>query len=571
MLRRLEVEQLAILEQAEVVFGPGLNVLTGETGAGKSLLLDALLLALGGRADTALIREGARGLRVAAEFVLPNSAPLEAAVAAEGVEPDDGVLLLTREVGRDGRSTCRANGRLVTAGTLRAAGAHLVSVLGQGGQGRLAQPAAQLAFVDACGGPVLAAAAAVVADAYALWREAVDARRDLGGGSEQRARRRDDLAAAVRDIDALGLRADEEADLDARRRRMAVAGRLLEGVGRALQALTDGDDAARDRLGAAVGELGAVSRLDDGTAEAAALVEQARIATDEAARLLHAYAEGLTFDPEAVAELEQRWTAIQRCKRRYGADLAAVLAYREEATAEVQALEAQEVRAAGLEAEVEARAADLGAAAAALGALRREAAEQLEAALADPLQDLGMPGASLKVGLEVSRDPDGVPVGPERLRCGPSGCERAVWLWAANPGEGGQELGRVASGGELSRLYLALHALRAESGDVPTLVFDEVDAGVGGRAAAAVAARLGSLGTQRQVLCVTHLATVAAVAERQFAVGKRTVGERTAAEIVQLQGAQRVHEVARMLDGSASAGAVAHARELLARRARPAG
>lgn len=554
-----------------MAFGPGLNVLTGETGAGKSLLLDALLLALGGRADVGLVRDGARGLRVAAEFALPAAGPLVAALAAEGMEPDDGVLVLTREVGRDGRSTCRVNGRLVTAGTLRAAGSQLVSVLGQGGQGRLAQPAAQLSFIDACGGAALGEAAATVVAAHALWREAVDARRDLGGGAHERDRRREDLAAAVREIDALGLRADEEADLDARRRRLAASGRLLEGVGRALQALCDGDAAARDRLGDAAGELGALSRLDDGLSEAVALVDQARIAAEEAARLLRAYAEGLSFDPGTVAELEERWTAIQRCKRRYGGDVAAILAYRDEAVAQLQALEAAQARAEGLEAEIEARAVDLGAAAAALGALRRQAAEDLDAALVDQLRELGMAGARLKIGLEVTQDPAGVPVGGVRLRCGPSGCERAVWLWSANPGEGAQELGRAASGGELSRLYLALHALRAESGDVPTLVFDEVDAGVGGRAAAAVAARLAALGGHRQVLCVTHLATVAAAADRQFVVGKRTVDGRTAAEIVELQGSARVDELARMLDGSASAGAVAHARELLQRRSRPAG
>jgi len=566
VLRRLEVEHLAILERVGLEFGPGLNVLSGETGAGKSLLLDALQLALGARADAGLIRQGEAHLHVSALFEVEAGSAAAQRCLALGLPPEDGALLLQREVARDNRGSCRVNGQLVTAGTLRDVGQALLSLLGQGESHRFAQPQAQLAFVDAYAGaePLRRE----VATAHARWHAAVAARAALGGDSEERRRRRELLAFAVAEIDALAAVPDEEERLGARREQLAHAQRLLEGATATLSALWEGEAAVRDRLGAARRELGGMAAVDPSVAEAQGLLEQAAIAVDEAARSLRRYRDDLPFDPGEAAALEERWSQIQRCKRKYGGTLADVLAHRDAAAAEIGDIDASVAAAASKGAEIAACAEGLGRTAGELGGVRRDAALRLQAEVAAGLADLGMPGARLDIEMLTQPDPAGVAVGAERLACGERGCESANFIWAANAGEAGLPLGRAASGGELARLLLCLHSLRAEASPVPTLVFDEVDAGIGGRAAAAVALRLQTLGAARQVLCVTHLAIIAAAADRHFAIEKTETGGRTATTVRGLLGEARSTEVARMLDGGRAATSREHAQEMLHRFAR---
>jgi len=572
VLRRLEVERLAILDGLALEFGPGLNVLSGETGAGKSLLLDGLQLALGGRADPALIRQGERALRVAALFELQADSAAALRLEPLGIAPDDGCVLLAREVAREGRSTCRINGQLVSAAVLREAGAALVTLAGQGEHHRFALSSAQLDYLD--GAPGAQSPRQRVAQAHAAWQRAVEARDGLGGDARERERRRDMLEFAVREIDGLGLAPDEDARLAARRQVLANAERLLGAARAGLEGLWEGEGAVRDRLGAVAGELAAAVRLDPGLAEVAALLEQAAAAVDEAARGLRRYAEAVPHDPAELAAVEGRWGQLQRLRRKYGETAAEVLEYGAQAAAELAALQAGEERGRALAAEAEARAAALAESCAELSAVRAAAAERLMAELGAELAELGMAGARLQVELTQRADgaaqaleaPDG-----RRHSAGERGWDTAAFLWSANAGEAPQPLGRVASGGELARLLLALHALRAEGVDVPTLVFDEVDAGVGGRAAAAVAARLQLLGARRQVLCVTHLAVIAAAADRHFLIEKTAAGERTLTGVRALAGEQRTAEVARMLDGNRGALSREHASEMLRRLARPAG
>jgi DNA repair protein RecN (Recombination protein N) len=570
VLRRLEVQHLAILERVALEFGPGLNVLTGETGAGKSLLLDALQLALGARGDPGLIRHGERTLRVSALFEVAEGSALAERLEALGAAPQDGCVLLTREVAREGRGTCRINGLLATAAQLREVGALLLAVAGQGEHHRLVQPTAQLDYLDAYAGPEAAGLRRRVAEAHAAWREALRAARETGDAAE-RARRREALARAVAEIDALALQPDEEERLGSRRRVLAHAARLLAAAEAGLGALWEGEGAVRDRLGALARELAAAARLDPALEEPVGLVEQAAIALDEAARALRRYRDGLAFDPAEAAAVEERWAQIQRCKRKYGESVPAVLAFRAAAARELEELDAAEARAARLEEEVAARAAELGRLAGELSRVRAEAARRLESEVARELAELGMAGAALTVRLEQHPAPDGVPVGDRRLAVGERGVDAVQLLWAANPGEPPQPLAKAASGGELSRLLLALHALRAEGVEVPSLVFDEVDAGIGGRAAAAVAERLQRLGATHQVLCVTHLPTVAAAADRHFVIEKQTEGGRTHTSVRAVEGEARAAEIARMLDGGRGAAARAHAREMLRRLARSAG
>ncbi len=565
MLLRLEAAELAILERAAVEFGPGLNVLTGETGAGKSLLLDALQLALGARGTPDLIRLGAQALRVDALFAPGEETALAARLRELEAEPEDGTLLVTREVAAQGRGACRVNGRLATAAMLRAVGAELIALVGQGAYHQLAQPKAQLDYLDGYGG--LAAMRAEVAAAYADLRAAQLAHVRLGGDAGTRARRREDLAATIAEIDALELTADAEERLEEQRRVLAAAERLLSAGSHALEALREGEGAAADRLGEVVRELGANVRLDARLADPLALVEQAAIAVEEAARSLGAYLEGVSDDPGERAAVEARWDRLQRCKHRYGGGVTELLATRTRAAQELADLDAAGIEVARLEQELADRAGEFGRKAAALGAARCASAARLEAEVRRALGDLGMPDARLEVRVTDREDSEGIVIGQRRLAPGPLGCQAVEFQWGANAGEQLAALSRAASGGELSRLLLALHALRAENVDVPTLVFDEVDAGVGGRAAAQVASRLQLLGRRRQVLCVTHLAVVAAAADHHFVVDKRTDGGRTVAVVRQVEGEARVVELARMLDGAASATSLRHARELLERAA----
>ncbi len=568
VLRRLEVEHLAILERVDLEFGPGLNVLSGETGAGKSLLLDALQLALGARADPGLIRQGEPRLAVTALFYVPEGAPAAAHLAGLGAAAEDGAVIVHREVSRDNRGVCRINGQLVTAGTLRAAGSALLSLLGQGEHHRFAQPAAQLDFLDGYAGTW--DLRREFAAAYAGWQQAKAAAAAIGGDERERERRRELLAFAVGEIDALSPAADEEERLAARRQQLAHAQRLLAAVEGALAALWEGEAAARDRLGAAARDLDAIARVDPSVGEAVVMLEQASIAVDEAARTLRRYRDTVPFEPQEAAALEERWTALQRCKRKYGDTLAEVLAYRDRAAAEVAALEASAAAADALSAEISARAGALGVLAAELGHRRREAAPRLCREVAAALAELGMPGARLDVELTTRPDPEGIPVDGESRACGERGCETIRLIWAANAGEPGQPLARAASGGELARLLLCLHSLRAEGETVPTLVFDEIDAGVGGRAAAAVALRLRDLAADRQVLCVTHLAVIAAAADRHFAIEKSERDGRTMAAVRPLDGDARTAEIARMLDGGRGSTSREHALEMMAHFARPA-
>ncbi len=561
-MRTLEVENLAVLAGVSIAFGAGLNVLSGETGAGKSLLLDAMQLALGARGGADLVRPGCQAARVAALFDVAPGSAVERELQALGVEPGDGSVLLAREVGADGRGTCRVNGRLCTQANLRQVGAHLVTLVGQGAQHRFATPSGQLAFLDAYGGAELLLERARVERAHAIWAEETRAAAAQGGAEERRALR-ESLAEQVAEIERIAPRPEEEEDLPRRREVLAHAERLVEGAERALHLLREGDDAVGDRLAGVRRELQALARLDSALDEPAGLVEQAWIAVDEACHALGRYRQRTRFDPDELRALEERWGALQRLKRRYGESLADIVQRAVDMRARLRALEETEERAARAAERVEQAGSALGQAAAVLCQMRAQTAERLEGEVGEELASLGMVAARFGVTLARQDDPGGVVVGDRRVACGPTGADRVEFTWAANPGLPEAPLGRAASGGELSRLLLALHALRASEVDVATVVFDEIDAGVGGLAARAVAERLQSLGSERQVLCVTHQAVIAAAADHHFAIQKEESVGMVSTVVRPLPAAERAAEVARMLDGGRGRASHAHATDML--------
>lgn len=549
-LRELTVEDLAVVQRVRLTLAPGFTVLTGETGAGKSLVVDAVALALGARAASDQVRSGADAARVEAVFDAPpprSEDPL-ADVLAEG----DGLAIVRREVGADGRSVARLNDRTVTVGSLAALGARLGEIHGQHDQQRLLEPARQLALLDAYGGH--ADALASVVDAHRAWRATVARAAELVTDAHELARRVELLRHQVNEISTADPTPGEDAELEAQLRAAEHAESIARAAAEAVAALRD-EGGAGDALAIVERGLIGAGQHDERFApladRAAALAAEA----GELARDVASAAEAVELDPASRAAAEERLGLLYALRRKYGDTLEAVVAFGAEAGAELDRLEHQTGDRERLRTEEAVRRAALEAAAAALSDARRVTADRLAEAVNAELPPLGLPADAFGVTLEPAD-------------VGASGADRVLFTFAPNPGEPPRPLGRIASGGEASRLSLALKVVLATADETPLLVFDEVDAGVGGRNASALGERLRALSRFHQVLCVTHLPQVAAFADAHLVVGKRVEGERTTTEVRVLDPAARAAELAAMLAGE-GAGDEAHAAaEALLRAAR---
>ncbi|MCS7172463.1 MAG: DNA repair protein RecN [Armatimonadetes bacterium] len=568
MLRELHVRNFALLEDVRVEFGPGLNVLTGETGAGKSILLDALGACLGHRVGSDVIRTGATEARVEAVFELARAPEARAALDAAGIPLEDEVLILVREIG--GRGRAYANGTPVTVGTLREIGSFFVEIHGQHEGQRLLEPRTHLELLDASGDETVRRLRVEVEEAFARWSGLRSALAELERTERERARRLDLLRWQVQEIEAVHPRPEELAELEAARTRLVHAGRLAEATGGAYEALC-GEEGAIRFVGKAAALLRQASQWDPGLYPLLQALEAARVQLDEVGLELRRYAEEVQADPRRLEEVEVRLHALRALQRKYGDTVEEILAYRERALQEIAHLENLELHRAEVEGALREAEGALGHAVAALSAARREAARRLERSVEAHLRELGMPEARFWVGFEIREDPEGVRVLlPEeehrRLQVTPRGVDRVEFLFSANPGEPPRPLHRVASGGELARLMLALRSALAEAHPTPVMVFDEVDAGVGGHAAHVVGTKLASLARGAQVLCVTHLAQIAARADVHHAIRKVTSGGRTRTEVHRVEGDARVEEIARMLAGDPPTElSRRHAQELLLR------
>jgi DNA repair protein RecN (Recombination protein N) len=537
MLCELRVENLGIIPEALVTVGHGLTAITGETGAGKTLLIDALALLCGERADATVVREGAEEARVEARFLV-----------------DDDEVVLARVVPAVGRSRGYVNGRLATAGELATWGRRLVDLHGQHAHQSLLVPAEQRNLLDRFAGDEAAQARAQVRDSRARARRIGEELAALGGDAQARAREVDLLRYQLAEIDDAALTdADEDVRLQVEEELLADAEAHREALAAAHEQLAG---PAADAVGAAVTAL--AGRAPHATLHDRLRALQAEVA--EAAHDLRLAHEAVVVDPEQLARVQARRARLHELARKYGPTLADVVAYAVEARARLDDLERHGERTAELErvrAEADAEAA---AAAATLSALRPRAATPLAAAASEHLQALAMGRATLEVAVSPAELTD-------------DGADDVSFLLAANVGEPARPLARTASGGELSRAMLALRLVLSEA--PPTLVFDEVDAGIGGEAGTAVGRALAHLGARHQVLCVTHLAQVAAYADHQLAVSKVDAGGRTEARVALLLDDARVTELARMLSGEqSSAVAREHAADLLARvtrQPRPSG
>ena len=555
MLEELNISDFAIIDRLSVRLEPGFNVLTGETGAGKSIIIDAVGAVIGGRTSSEVVRTGTKGARVEAIFSVDDRLAGAIATALEGydlLEEGEGSLILTREINASGRSTARINGRAVPVSVLADLGALLVDIHGQSEHLSLFKVASHVDLLDRYGA-LLDRRQALAALVTRL--RAVQAEEDrLRHSRRDAARRLDLLGYQVEEIAAASLRPGEEEELEAERTVLANADRLATLAHTALTLLSEGEGeeinalALLNRGVAIVGDLARIDASQDVLLES---LNTALYGVEEAARDLSRYADGIEGDPSRLATLEERSTQLQMLKRKYGETVEEVIAFGERAAAEQGELLNAEDRLESLAAEAERLREVLGREGAGLSAARHLAAEELARRVEGQLGDLNMARAQFSVALDWREDPRGVPV-PERegrYGCDDTGLDHVEFLISTNPGEALKPLVRIASGGEASRLMLALKTILSSVDQTPTLIFDEVDTGVGGRSGAVVGEKLRDLGHHHQVICITHLPSVAAMGNLHLRIEKQVAGERTRTTVYPLEGPERVEEIASMLGG----------------------
>ncbi|HTG81611.1 MAG TPA: DNA repair protein RecN [Geobacteraceae bacterium] len=549
MLTDLFIKNFAIIDSLHVPFRGGLNVLTGETGAGKSIIIDAVNLILGGRASADLIRTGEEEATVEALFDLSGHPAIRARLAETGVECDC-ELLVKRVVARSGRNRVFVGGGLSTIGALADLARQLINIYGQHESQTLLKPDNHLRLLDDCGWlvPLRAEYAAI----YEEYRRTLAEIRRLEEGEREAARRIDLLSFQAEEIGAVALSAGEEEELEQERQLLAHAEKLLQNSQQAFELLYGDDAAVLGGLGQALSCVGEISAIDPAMAELRDTLNSAHIQIEDAALALRDYAARVEADPQRLQAVDDRLDLIGRLKKKYAPSVAEILAYKEEVDRELTGLLHREETRSELDRALREQEELLAAKGSELSAARAAAARTLKEAMERELHELAMRNALFEVAFERLAEP----------RAG--GMERAEFLFSPNPGETPKPLARIASGGELSRLMLALKQVHPES-DVPTLVFDEVDSGIGGATSALVGKKLKLVARGQQVLCITHLPQVAAFADSHFRVEKRVANGRTVTSVTYLDGEERVAEMARMLGGAKiTETTLEHAREMIA-------
>ena len=542
MLKSLTVWNFALLEHVQVEFQSGLNILTGETGAGKSILIDSLGAVLGARMSADMVRSGCDWLRVEAVFSLEDeSLGLHELLTQQAIDDSDKELIITRQLTRAGRSTALVNGCHVTLAILRQIGAYLVDIHGQNENLALLKEENQFHLLDGYD-PDVAEALAAYTCAYREWREKKKAYDEKQQASREYAQRLDMLHWQDKEISEANLKAGEDEALETEIRKLSHAEKIVGSIEESYELLEGGGGSGLGVLPAlsqVKKDLEDISRFDDALANAQKMVEEAYISLQEASYELRDYGESVEFSPARLDQLQSRMDVIYRLCKKYGATLDDVLAHQEKVERELSEIENYDEDIAALEKEIAALEKELGKKAAALTELRRAAAKDLSSAIEEQLFALGMPKAQLAIRVEQAAD------------YGPRGRDEVAMFFSANPGEAEKPLQRVASGGELSRIALAIKTVASSrDSSVPSMVFDEIDTGIGGRTAQMVAERIALVAQYKQVLCITHLPQIACMADAHLYILKRTEEGTTATQIRPLSERERISEIARMASGA---------------------
>lgn len=566
MLRQINIKNFALIDGLELEVDPGFNVLTGETGAGKSIIIDALGLALGGRFSSEMVRAGAETAVVEAVFFCGNLPKLIDYLTAVGVTVDsDNTVIIQREVSLGGKNRCRVNGQLVTVLTLHKIGEFLVDLHGQHEHQSLLFAEKQLEMLDEyCGDTV--AWREEFTGLYKKSRELREEYRALKQNEAELARKVDLLRFQINEIQQVKLVIGEDEELLRERELLSSSGRLFEAANVSYQALYNNNSgkAAVELLNEAERALTPVAEIDERLNGLLESLREAACQAEEVSRELRNYQERIQFDPERLAAVEDRLDEINKLKRKYGATIVEILQFADQCARELEELSNREERSAALETELGKICSDLGKLAERLSEKRQKAAADLERAIVSQLAELNMAKTQFKVEFSYNDDPDGILINGRMVEAFPTGADKVEFLVAPNPGEPLKPLMRIASGGELSRMMLALKTILAELDRIPTLVFDEIDVGIGGRTAQAVAEKILLIGQARQVICITHLPQIASLAKRHFYIEKQVVGERTKVTLRELMVNERIEELARMLGGARVTETTRqHAREML--------
>ncbi|MCI3155057.1 MULTISPECIES: DNA repair protein RecN [Streptomyces] len=566
----MRIRSLGVIDDAVVELSPGFTAVTGETGAGKTMVVTSLGLLLGGRADAALVRIGARNAVVEGRIAVPEGSPAVVRAEEAGAELDEGTLLVSRTVSAEGRSRAHLGGRSVPVGLLAELADDLVAVHGQSDQQGLLKLSRQRQALDRYAGYAVAVPLGKYAEAYKRLRAVTAELEEITTRARERAQEADLLRFGLEEIAAVEPRAGEDTELAEEAERLGHAEALASAAAVAHAALAgnpedpEGVDAGTLVAGAQRA-LEAVRAHDPALAALTDRIGEIGILLRDVAGELAGYADDLDADPLRLAAVEERRAALTALTRKYGEDVAEVLAWAERSAARLGELEGDDERIGELTAERDALRSELGALAQELSEARAEAAERFAAAVTEELASLAMPHARVSFDIRQTEDPDGVEVNGRTVAYGPSGVDEVELLLAPHPGAPPRPIAKGASGGELSRVMLAVEVVFAGTDPVPTYLFDEVDAGVGGKAAVEIGRRLARLAKKAQVVVVTHLPQVAAFADRQLLVEKTDDGSVTRSGVKVLEGEDRVRELSRMLAGQEdSETARAHAEELLA-------
>lgn len=542
MLKSLTVWNFALLEHVQVEFQPGLNILTGETGAGKSILIDSLGAVLGARMSADMVRSGCDWLRVEAVFSLEDeSLGLHELLTQQAIDDSDKELIITRQLTRAGRSTALVNGCHVTLAVLRQIGAYLVDIHGQNENLALLKEENQFHLLDGYD-PDVSEALAAYECVYREWREKKKAYAEKQQASREYAQRLDMLHWQDKEISEANLKPGEDEQLEADIRKLSHAEKIVGSVEESYQLLEGGGGnglGVLPALSQVKKDLEEIGRFDDALQNAQKMVEEAYISLQEASYELRDYGESVEFSPERLDQLQSRMDVIYRLCKKYGATLEDVLAHQAKVEQELTEIENYDEDIAALEKEIAALEEKLGRKAAELTRLRTAAANDLSSAIKEQLFALGMPKARFHIRVEQAED------------YGANGRDDVAMFFSANPGEAEKPLQKVASGGELSRIALAIKTVASSrDSSVPSMVFDEIDTGIGGRTAQMVAERIALVAQYKQVLCITHLPQIACMADAHLYISKRTVEGTTATQIRPLSERERISEIARMASGA---------------------
>ncbi|UOF90095.1 DNA repair protein RecN [Fodinisporobacter ferrooxydans] len=558
MLQELYVRNFALIEEVRIRFSSGLNILTGETGAGKSIVLDAIGMIMGGRASADFVRTGCDKAIVEASFDVEKEMVSSIAAICEqyGIDWDfSQSFILVREISASGKTTSRCNGRLVTTQALRQLTESLIHVHGQHEHQTLQHGEEQLTVIDQFGGESLEPLIDKMKQLYDTYASVKTAYEKAKMGEKERQQRIDMLSFQVNEIESIGIKSGEEEQLETEKKRLASAERLYSAASNTYDLLYSGASGGRQKsllelIHQTVQTMQNVKHLDEPLETVGELLQSAELQLEEATFQLREYRDKIEFNPSRLDVIEDRLAAYHRLQKKYGANAEEILAYLETIRAEYNQLLHHDQTLAEFEIKIREMEKSVAHAAKQLSEQRKRFASQLEKRMETELQALMMPRTQFSIRIEEVLDKRGILIEERNVRVSSSGIDHVEFLFSPNPGEPLRALSKIASGGELSRTMLALKTVLADRDGIPTLIFDEVDTGISGRAAQSVAERLAILAKSKQVLCVTHLPQVACMADTHFLIAKFSTADRTRTDVTPLSQEQQVEELARMLSGA---------------------